>query len=463
MATIDAYLNAIKGLESSGRYGVVGPTHPKYGRALGAYQVMESNLPSWSQAALGRRVDPDEYLANPALQDQIAKHRFTGYAEKNGLDNAASMWHSGVPLDQAQARKDSLGTKTPDYVRRVAEAAAKDSGEPVQTAEADLPAEGATETAGPPKAPQSGWEAFMSGGPGALFGAPQKDWNAGDAMLGVGSALMARSNPQGASALAAQINKAKQALNKQVVKTDAKSGEVTTYDQNTGQFTTQKVFSREAPTPKEGDRKFFQQNLDTADAHEDMANTFDKYRRLVAEGKMDFSVLSRAKNSFSEISNENLTEAQRNAVAFGIDMERLRNDKLRAAKGVQTEGDAQRAMNEILPGMTGKFNSDAVLQAMETGYAGAVKGYQRGVRNNEAIVKKYGDDLAYTGYGDAVKGKSSAFEESEKTFTPLRETYKKTRQSKAEETAASGNGRRQVEQPSTGQSLYERHKARVGQ
>ena len=62
MATgYDAYLRAIKGLESSGRYGITGPTHPKYGRALGAYQVMESNLAPWSQEALGRQVGADEF------------------------------------------------------------------------------------------------------------------------------------------------------------------------------------------------------------------------------------------------------------------------------------------------------------------------------------------------------------------------------------------------------------------
>jgi hypothetical protein len=67
MAILDAYRRAIGNIESrgSGGYSAIGPTHPKYGRALGAYQVMESNLPQWSQEALGRQVSPDEFLANP--------------------------------------------------------------------------------------------------------------------------------------------------------------------------------------------------------------------------------------------------------------------------------------------------------------------------------------------------------------------------------------------------------------
>lgn len=113
---------AVGGIESGERYNIVGPTHPKYGRALGKYQVMESNLPQWSQDALGRQVSADEFLKTPEIQDKIFENRFGKYLHQTGsVAGAASMWHSGRPLAKAAAAgaRDSLGTKTTDYARRV--------------------------------------------------------------------------------------------------------------------------------------------------------------------------------------------------------------------------------------------------------------------------------------------------------------------------------------------------------
>lgn len=116
---IGRYASAIQSNESGGKYGIVGPTHKKYGRALGAYQVMESNLPSWSKEAIGREVSPDEFLRSPQIQDAVFQTKFGQAVAKYGNpEDAASVWFTGRPLAQGANAKDVLGTTGAEYVRR---------------------------------------------------------------------------------------------------------------------------------------------------------------------------------------------------------------------------------------------------------------------------------------------------------------------------------------------------------
>ncbi len=464
MASIDAYLNAIKGVESSGRYGVVGPTHKRHGRALGAYQIMESNLPSWSQEAVGRQVSPDEFLQSKELQDQIARHRFSQYAEKHGLDNAASMWHSGVPLDQAQARKDSLGTRTPDYVRRVAAAAGSTGTGGPQISptpmDPDAPAPGAMEASGPPASP-----GFWEGGPGALFGMPQKDWNAGDALIGVGASLMARDNPSGASALSALATKAKASQGaKSVVKVDSKTGMVTRYDPTTDSFKTEQVFPRspEADDPTDGNRKMFQDNLMKANAHSALAEMMDRARREVATGDIDLSLASKIKQSAAELFNMPLTDQQKRTARFLLDMENARADILRTFPGVQTEGDAKRAMDMLKPGGLAGLSNDNVMEAMERGFAHSTRNYGEQLKYNESLYQKFGTRIAPSDYGDSNAARQRAFAEAEETYRPLKESYVKKRTESTTQKSTEITGRPQDAKapPTTGMSLYDAFKNR---
>jgi hypothetical protein len=111
------FAEAIKAKESGGKYDIVGPTHSKLGRALGAYQVMEANVGPWSREALGREVTPDEFLKNPQIQDQIFQHKFGQYVQKFGNpQDAASAWFTGQPLSVGANRRDVLGTTGAGYV-----------------------------------------------------------------------------------------------------------------------------------------------------------------------------------------------------------------------------------------------------------------------------------------------------------------------------------------------------------
>ncbi len=91
------YRDGIARIESdgSGGYSAIGATHPEMGRALGRYQIMESNLPQWSREALGRVVTAEEFIRNPEIQDAIFDYKFGGYVAQYGEEGAAQAWFGG--------------------------------------------------------------------------------------------------------------------------------------------------------------------------------------------------------------------------------------------------------------------------------------------------------------------------------------------------------------------------------
>jgi hypothetical protein len=92
--TMAKYATAIRKIESTNRYHITADAGR--GRtALGAYQILDTNLASWSRAALGRAVSRDEFLRSPRLQDKIFHHRFGQYVQKYGAHGAARAWLGG--------------------------------------------------------------------------------------------------------------------------------------------------------------------------------------------------------------------------------------------------------------------------------------------------------------------------------------------------------------------------------
>ena len=86
----------------------------------GKYQVMGSNIPSWTEAATGKRMTPQEFLNDPDAQEATFRHRFGSLVKQYGNpQDAASVWHSGVPLAEAkeQGRRD-VNMTTSNYVDR---------------------------------------------------------------------------------------------------------------------------------------------------------------------------------------------------------------------------------------------------------------------------------------------------------------------------------------------------------
>lgn len=78
-----------------------------------------------------------------------------------------------------------------------------------------------------------------------------------------------------------------------------------------------------------------------------MNTKLERVKGLLDSGKLDLGI---AKNIVAQGQNAIglSSEASRNFASFRADLEKIRNDSLRLNKGVQTEGDAQRAWNELL-------------------------------------------------------------------------------------------------------------------
>jgi hypothetical protein len=114
---LDRTLGALKRIESGGKYDITGPASRKGDRPYGAYQIMGANVPSWTEAALGRRMTPEEFLKDQSAQDATARHRAGLYMKQyDDPRQVASMWLSGKPIEKAGNVADVLGTDVPKYV-----------------------------------------------------------------------------------------------------------------------------------------------------------------------------------------------------------------------------------------------------------------------------------------------------------------------------------------------------------
>lgn len=131
--SLDAAKRAIAKVESggSGGYSAIGPATKSGDRAYGKYQVLGANIPQWTQEALGQRMTPQQFLANPQAQEKVFEHRFGGYLQRYGnMQDAASMWFSGKPF-AGNNRSDGYNS-VPQYVGKVLAAAGQGGGTPQQ-------------------------------------------------------------------------------------------------------------------------------------------------------------------------------------------------------------------------------------------------------------------------------------------------------------------------------------------
>lgn len=115
--TFEQFLAAIAGQESGGLrdpYRVVNA----WG-AVGKYQVLKSNIPQWSRAALGYSITWQKYRDSPELQEKIVRHRMKGYWDKYGARGAASAWYSGNPTLHQSTRPQPGGPSIKSYVDSV--------------------------------------------------------------------------------------------------------------------------------------------------------------------------------------------------------------------------------------------------------------------------------------------------------------------------------------------------------
>jgi hypothetical protein len=87
------FLWAERQQESGGNYSSVNSGSG----ALGAYQIMPSNLPGWLTESGLPQESSTAFLADHNAQDTVAAKILGGYYDKYGDAGAASMWYSGQP------------------------------------------------------------------------------------------------------------------------------------------------------------------------------------------------------------------------------------------------------------------------------------------------------------------------------------------------------------------------------
>lgn len=86
-------------------------------RALGKYQVMGKNVGPWTKQYLGREVSPEEFLANPQIQEDLMTARAKDLYSKYGNEyDVASVHFTGQPLAKAGGDvADDTGTTNSVY------------------------------------------------------------------------------------------------------------------------------------------------------------------------------------------------------------------------------------------------------------------------------------------------------------------------------------------------------------
>src|SRR5215831_3276773 len=133
--------NAIAGIETGGRrnpYAVIGPqTVRRNGTVdypIGRYQIMASNVPQWSQAALGQTMSPQQLIGNKDAQDAIFNHRFGQYVNAYGENGAARAWFAGPGGMNNLNATDRLGTSVGGYGQAFMRNLGAGGGQPIRLA-----------------------------------------------------------------------------------------------------------------------------------------------------------------------------------------------------------------------------------------------------------------------------------------------------------------------------------------
>ena len=173
-----------------------------------------------------------------------------------------------------------------------------------------------TGTITPQAPPKEGGDAFMDGGPGALFGKPQQGWNIGDALLGAGAAMMARDNPDGAKSLLTTI-RAMQKVNEDqglTTQINPNTGRAYTYDSH-GNVSVKQIHAPDAKPISETAIKLIQGNNDAAETAWNAAEGTRKYTRMLMDGKVNLSALARIGNEYANFTNDS-DEGTRNAAGL---------------------------------------------------------------------------------------------------------------------------------------------------
>lgn len=116
--SFEQFFASIVTQESGGNYSAIGPA-TRYGHAYGKYQVLASNIPSWTKAYYGKSLTPQQFLNNHAAQDAVARGKLQSYFNKYGARGAAAAWYSGNASLHNSTKPVAGGPSIKQYVDEV--------------------------------------------------------------------------------------------------------------------------------------------------------------------------------------------------------------------------------------------------------------------------------------------------------------------------------------------------------
>ena len=87
--------------------------------AIGKYQVLNTNVPSWTKEVLGQRMTPDEFKNNPEAQETVARAKISELLHKFGdPQDVAAVWFSGRPAKGNRAYDPFAKINVPQYLQK---------------------------------------------------------------------------------------------------------------------------------------------------------------------------------------------------------------------------------------------------------------------------------------------------------------------------------------------------------
>ena len=116
----DRFKQSLVGQESGGSYSIEGPD-TRSGRAQGKYQIMPANVAAWTKQYLGQEMTPEQFRASPEAQDKVFEGKINDlYNQYGNWRDVASVWHSGVPYNQAvEEGRHDVNMTTRQYTENV--------------------------------------------------------------------------------------------------------------------------------------------------------------------------------------------------------------------------------------------------------------------------------------------------------------------------------------------------------
>jgi hypothetical protein len=230
-------------------------------------------------------------------------------------------------------------------------------------------------------------DSLLQGGPLALFGQGQQGYNWGDALLGVAASLSAPYSPQQAAVYAQMMSKPSRDNDRYSVTLDPKSGNMFKVDRQTGQVSTTQYTTPEGKPLSATAQKSFENNDKIIMERMQQIQEGNELRELIRQGTLDPSVVARTESEINNLMNKGTPQALAQARLSRFLMKN-QNALLMDANGVQTEGDAQRALKQILGG-TSQFSSDQVYQALGDTLKSFGPDIENRSRNTLRIIEQY--------------------------------------------------------------------------